>query len=226
MYMRTIIIITSFIISLPLLGQNKIFTPNTCDSNVLSTVAHRKCLEDSLFSNDLITRIDYISFLKTNLLPKYRAKRNEIKLPSNLLSQLKTLKAIYDSTLDHKTRIWSLEGDKNQMHIQPKSYVVTKLSFEPFFIYPDIYAILFNPIQLSLKPQNDYRKTIASIELAGKILSEIPDDLEEKLEVICKSMMQERKKYTRGYFYDIFQGAIDEDKRLAYNVINFLLWTE
>ncbi|OYX06776.1 MAG: hypothetical protein B7Z05_03800, partial [Thiotrichales bacterium 32-46-8] len=72
---------------------------------------------DTNFNNDIIARTNYITFLKTELLPKYRLIRNSLLLTENLKRQVKILKDFYDSTLDYKKHIMTLEMDRNQNYI-------------------------------------------------------------------------------------------------------------
>lgn len=224
--MRSILIYISLILYLPLNGQILTLIPNSCDSTVLTKSEYEKCTADTIFNNDIISRTNYIIFLKTQLLPKYRFKRNSLVLPDNLKRQIHILKAFYDSTLDFKRQIFTKELDKNQKYVQPKAYVTTLLAMEIFNIYPDVYAILFNPIHLGMKPQSDYNKLIQAEEMMNNILALLPDEMKQSVEKLVIELTKQRKSFTSGYFYDMFQGEVIEEKRLRYNIVNFLLWTE
>lgn len=224
--MRSILISLYILLSLPLSGQGLILIPNTCDSSILTKSEYEKCLADTIFNNDIISRTNYITFLKTELLPKYRVKRNSILLPESLKGQIKTLKSFYDSTLDYKRQIMTMEMDRNQKYIQPKAYVTSLLAFEIFKIYPDLYAILLNSIHVGLKPQSDYKKLIQAEEMVNNILASLPVEMKQSVQELVIELTKERKAFASGYFYDMFQGDVVEEKRVRYNIVNFLLWTE
>ena len=181
---------------------------------------------DSNFNNDIIARTNYITFLKTELLPKYRLIRNSLLLTENLKRQVKILKVFYDSTLDYKKHIMTLEMDRNQNYIQPKAYLTSLLAIETFKIYPDLYAILLNPIHVVLKPQSDYIKINWAEETVDDILTSMTVEMKREIQKLVLEMSNKRKAFTKGYFYDMFQGDVVEEMRSFYNVVNFLLWTE
>ena len=224
--MRSILIITYLVSSLSLFGQNLTLFSNTCDSTILSKPDYRKCIGDTIYNNDIIARTNYITFIKTELLPKYRLKRNSLQLPENLKRQVKLLKAVYDSTLNHKIQVMTAGMDRNQKYVQPKAYIVSLLALETFKFYPDLYAILLNPIHVSLKPESDYEKMKQVENLVDNILASTPPGIKETIQQLSLTLTKERTAFTKDSFYDIFQGEIDEEKRMRYNIVNFLLWTE
>ena len=199
---------------------------NTCDSTILTKQEYAKCTGDTIFTNDIIARTNYITFIKTELLPKYRVKRNSLQLPGNLKSQVKILKAVYDSTLKHKLQVMTAEMDRNQKYVQPKAYLSSLLTLETFRFYPDIYAILLNSIHVILKPESDYEKMKQVENMVDIILTSIPPEMKDSIQQLSFALAKERKAFTKDYTYDMFQGAVDEEKRMRYNCINFLLWTE
>jgi hypothetical protein len=223
---RLILICIYIFLSLSLYGQGLTLVPNTCDSSVLTKSEFEKCMVDTNFNNDIIARTNYITFLKTELLPKYRLIRNSLLLTENLKRKVKILKVFYDSTLDYKKHIMTLEMDRNQNYIQPKAYLTTLLAIETFKIYPDLYAILLNPIHVVLKPQSDYIKIIWAEEMVDDILTSMTVEMKREIQQLVLEMSKKRKAFTKEYFYDMFQGDVVEEKRSFYNVVNFLLWTE
>ena len=224
--MRSILIIIYLASTFPLSGQNLTLISNTCDSTILSKPEYEKCIGDTIFNNDIIARINYITFIKTELLPKYRVKRNSLQLPENFKRQLKLLKTIYDSTLNHKLQIMTSRMDRNQKYVQPKAYLASLLTLETFKFYPDLYAILLNSIHVILKPESDYEKMKQFENMVDNILISIQPEMKNTIQQLSLSLAKERKAFTKDNFYDMFQGDIDEEKRMRYNSVNFLLWTE
>jgi hypothetical protein len=207
-------------------GQSQTLASNYCDSSILTKQEYEKCKRDTIFNNDILLRVNYISFLKTELLPKYRVQRKAFILPDDLRKDVKLLKAIYDSTVAVKLPGIASEMDRNQKYVQPKAYVSSLLAFEIFKFYPDVYAVLLNEIHLSLnpKPNGDQMKQIQS--LVHKIYASVNSPTKDKLYQITSALTKERRAFTKDFLLDLFGGNIDEEKQKEYHLVNFLLWTE
>jgi hypothetical protein len=79
---------------------------------------------------------------------------------------------------------------------------------------------------VGLKPQSDYKKLIQAEEMVNNILASLPVEMKQSVQELVIELTKERKAFTSGYFYDMFQGDVLEEKRIRYNIVNFLLWTE
>jgi hypothetical protein len=207
-------------------GKSQTLASNHCDSSVLTQQEYERCKGDTIYNIDFVIRANYIIFLKTELLPKYRIQRKGIIIPDNIQEDLKLLKAIYDSTIAYKFQRMASDMDRNQKYIQPKAYMSSLLALEAFKFYPDVYAVLLNEIHLILKPKttSDQMKQIQ--RLVNAIYSSINNAMKDKIHEITSALSKERKAFTKDYSLDSFQGDMDEEKRKEYNIINFLLWTE
>ena len=134
------------------------------------------------------------------------------------------LKQLYDSTLTEKAKIFMRDMDRNQKYLSPLSYVNSLLAFETFRIYPDVYAILINPIHLELNPKTTTYQQDYFNRLVSKIYMLVTEWNDTSIVENAKPLTKEKRQFSKSL--DMFQGVIDEEERYAYDIINFLLWTE
>lgn len=206
--------------------NSQVLNKNNCDRSVLSEKEYVKCLEDSAWNYDIIAKTNYISFIKTELLPKFRQKRKQLKIPEDLTIYLTELKILYDSSLKNKTWSISKEMEKNQYYIQPKAYISSILSFEVFKFYPDIYAVLLNIIPSWTSFNNNLGELEKIDALLKKIKISLPQNILSTAKDITTEMEKERLKYKEHLVGDFLQGSTDEQSRQFYSIINFLIWNE
>ena len=202
------------------------FLTNLCDSSILSKEEFKKCKIDSVWTQDIVIKTNYISAVKTELLPKYKVQRQKIKMPKHLKELVIQIKHIYDTTLDHKLRIWENEMDMNQKYVQPKAYISSMLSFRLFKFYPDLYAILLNDIHLNLKPITSAAQIEKVKELLERIIKKMPANLYEELVRTTAEFQADKFKLTNGLPMELFQGKRQDAYIVSCDIINFLIWTE
>ena len=200
------------------------FDRSICDSTIMTGAEFAKCKLDSVYDADIVIRVNYISFLKTQVLPYYRKSRLSISEPPELKEDLKLLKKIYDSSLAFKIDYYCMDMDRNQSYLQPKAYIASLLALETFKFYPDVYAILQNPIHLKLSPKTTYAHQNQYRQLIEKVHKAITSLDSPSLWELVQSL--ERKKSSFKTPSLLFQGLPSEEERSVYEVVNFLLWTE
>lgn len=205
-------------------GQS--FVANSCDSSKLTKQEFEKCMADTAWKKDIIITANYITNLKTNLLPNYRKIRKELILSEDLLTSLRLLKTTYDNVLNNKLTTFQIEMDKNQKYLQPKAYLSSLLSLQTFRFYPDVYAILLNDIHLQLKPKTSIAGLNSYNKLVDKVYRSIGTDLHQKLEEITTTFTDDNHKLKADGFSPQFQGTQSEAEIKKYRIINFLLWAE
>lgn len=199
---------------------------NKCDRNLLSIDEYEKCISDSVWTEDVIIRMNYIINLKTDLLPKYRLLRKQLNISTSLQEKLNHLKTTYDTVLNMKLIAFQNEMDRNQKYVQPKAYLSSLLSFEIFKFYPDVYAILLNEIHLQLKPKTLIEQQIRYKENFNQILLSIPVELKQQLLEITNKLNIDNNKICERGIIKLFQGSISDMYKSDCDIINFLLWTE
>lgn len=219
--MRNTILIIALIFSNIIFSQN-----NNFDQNLLTKEEFEKCYKDSVWANDLIIRIEYISSLKTSLLPKYRRLRKQLKTTNEIDLKISKVKTLYDSVFVMKTNQYKNDSDKKSDFVKPKSYLSTVLSFELFKFYPDIYAILLNPIHLQLNPQTSIKDLNAFKKMIDELANEIPQKQYLEITEIVKKLRIEKQSLLNNRQLEPFQGIIKDEERLKYDVANFLIWKE
>jgi len=205
-------------------GQS--FVANSCDSTILTKEEFKKCLADTAWNGDIVISTNYITNLKTDLLPKYRKLRKELILSNDLKNSLHHLKIAYDTVLNAKLSTFINEMDKNQKHVQPKAYLSLLLSLQTFKVYPDVYAILINDIHLQLSPKTSISNLNRYKELVDKVSKSIHPNLYKRLEVITTSFHADNDKLKKSGFSPLFQGTQSQEAKKKYQIVNFLLWTE
>jgi len=200
--------------------------PNNCDSAILTMDALRKCKLDSVWLMDISIKVNYITSLKTQLLPRYRPVRKSISMPEAVLQHVRELKKAYDSVLSVKTDQYEKDMDKNQLYVQPKAYISSFLSFQLFKFYPDVYAILLNEIHLDLRPTTSRQEFERYKRMFDKLIQSIPRALDEKLSEITGQMWKDESRLPQQGAIWPLQGMIAEDYKKKCNIVNFLMWTE
>jgi len=200
--------------------------PNTCDNTILSEEELRKCTLDSVWLTDISMKVNYITAVKTQLLPKYRSIRNSISMPEDLLQLVRELKKVYDSVLNTKTDQYEKDMDKNQLYVQPKAYIHSLLSFQLFKFYPDVYAILLNPIHLQLRPKTSHQEFERYQRMFDKVVHSIPGELDEKLSAITSQMSEEESRLPQHEMMWPLQAKIPSEYRKKCDIVGFLMWTE
>jgi hypothetical protein len=197
-----------------------------CDKKILNKIEFEKCVNDSIWHEDLKIKIEYISKLKTSILPKYRIKRKNLILSNEISNSIIKLKSLYDSTYIHKSKQFKIDFEKNSYYLQPKSYLSTVLSLELFQFYPDLYAILLNPIHINLTPKTDQSKITETELIVKEIINLLPETTLEELKKNVSDLKSDKIKIIQNHQIELFQGGDDLKDKLNYDIVNFLIWNE
>jgi len=211
------------LLSLETAGQT--FISNKCDSTVLSPAEIAKCRIDSVYQYDLVPKINMITRLKTEVLPKHRKKRTALQFSDSLRKKIRAFKQIYDSTLNYKLEVFGSDMDRNQRYVQPKAYISSLLTFQIFKFYPDVYAILFNPVHLDLTPKTKLEDRERILKLLNEIIQLIPEGEREIIFASAMELDKEAKVAGEGVPH-VFQGLLNENERKPYILVNYIIWTE
>lgn len=222
---HSLILLILFFIILGCDSYGQSFVSNSCDSTILTKEEFEKCLADTAWNRDIVISTNYITNLKTDLLPKYRQLRKELMLSNELQNLLQQLKVAYDTVLNAKLTTFISEMDQKQKYVQPKAYLSSLLSLQTFKLYPDVYAILLNDIHLQLSPKAPVSVLNMYKELVDKISKSIDPDLNKRLEVITTSFLADNDKLKQSGFSPLFQGTQSQEDKKKFQIINFLLWT-
>lgn len=224
-YRKIYIIFLSFFVT-TFIAKSQQLNANNCDKSVLSDIEYEKCLSDSAWNSDITIRINYISFLKTEVLPPIRKERKKLLLQDTLRNLIIELKNTYDSIYTKRFILYREQMDKNQKFVQPKAYLSSILSFEVFFLYPDIYAVIINdPVTNSIQSDYDlfvdqfYQKCLHAYSLLNEDITKNILIQTTKLENHLSSNI-EFKNLT------IFKNPIPGELENKLAIINYLIWME
>ena len=204
------------------------FIDNNCDQKILNQKEYNKCIKDSIYKFDFAPRINYITSLTTQVLPKFREIRKKIVFGQNITEQIDNLKKIYDNEASKKVFVFQKDTYKNGMFVSPKSYVSTNLAFQNFIIYPDTFAILINQNNLLVNPKNTTKELDYFEKLINELFSKIPEKQKiEILKTVTELRIEKLKIQTDGPT-EVLQGIgiLNEDERKKYDVIDFLIWND
>ncbi|MFS4481881.1 hypothetical protein ACKGJY_02605 [Hyunsoonleella sp. 2307UL5-6] len=119
-----------------------------CKKSELSEYLVQKKISDSIYKIDVKQRIEFYAVLSNDILPKYSdLKKSTIsKIDYADLEQISQLKSIYDENRLN----YLAEAKENQKEIYNGVAAYSKLNtiilFETLDIFPDSYAIIFNPL--------------------------------------------------------------------------------
>jgi len=199
-------------------------TSYPCDKNILTDEAYEKCLSDSALKLNVFAVTNYIALLQKKIFPGFRINRKSLNIPVEVESDLAILRNMYDSTLKFKTGVIKEDMYKNQKYVQPYAYISSYLALEIFNLYPDIYAILLNPIHLVLRPKTNPDSLKLIETYTSKIFSALPADLYSEVLLYSKDLELKRKEFS--YNVVMFQGELEAAQKDKLNVLNFLLWTK
>lgn len=202
------------------------YRTNFCDKDLLNENELEKCKGDLAWQYDLTIKINYIIDLKTEILPKYRKLRKAISENKELDFKIKALKRIYDSVVIVKINKYENDAESNSLYIQPNSYLSTLLSLQLFKFYPDVYAVLINPIHQSLNPKTNTLEIQKYDDLAKDICGLIKKNDFTELSSIVKNLRKDKSRISGDYQFELLQGVIDENLRTKYDIVNFLIWQE
>lgn len=208
----------------PLFSNAQSLIPNTCDSLVLNQKELEKCRLDSFQTASIILCANFITSLKTEVLPKYRLQRRQLRLPENIEIKVIELRDLYDSVMNHKLQKFQIDFDKNQYRVQPKSYIVSSILWSVFRFYPDVYAMLLNPVHVNLLPKTSAENLEAYFIKCEELIAVLPPDLAVRLKAITGQLMRDFKALNGNFKFFTFQGDIEESARANYAVLNFLIW--
>ena len=181
---------------------------------------------DSVWTQDVTLRINHVIAYKTDFLPKYKLLRKSIRMPEELSQLIKELKKIYDSVLDVKSAKFEKDMDKNQLFVQPKAYISSLLSLKIFDYYPDVYAVLLNPVHLELRPKTSKQELERYTSMFERAFQSISPTLGEQLSKITMQMSEEEKKFNEQGISRQFQGMVTDEYRNKCKIVSFLMWTE
>lgn len=223
---RTIII--QFIIFILVMAESnaQILDANTCDSLLLTKKEYEKCKVDAVYETDIINRTNYLISFTTQLLPKYRLKRQGLYSSKKLNDLFEKFRLVYDSVSEQKLLFFEKDMLKNQLAIQPKAYISSLLAFQSFKLYPNIYAILLNDIHLQLKPKTTKAQLKNYTEKVDEIIGSIPEDLYNKVLKITTELAAENSFLVKRGVVQIFNGALSESDKIKYDIVNFLIWNK
>lgn len=222
--MKTKIILLLFITNLQILSAQ--YINNDCDKFLLNAKELEKCVNDSVFADDLTPRINYITKLTTSVFPKYRIQRKNLPVESTIKTELNQLKKLYDSVASHKIDVYQKDNFKNGFYVSPKSYLSTLIALQSFNLYPDSYAILLNPIHTVLHPKTSEEELKFYGNLIDKIFNKIPAIQKSEIIAVVSQLRNEKRGIQINTYMELFQdGELKKNDREKYDVIDFLLWT-
>ena len=211
---------------LPFTSKSQIIKSNYCDKSILSDREYERCLSDSAWNYDILIKVSYISFLKTEVLPALRKERKKLIIQDSLQKLIINLKQTYDSVFLNRFQTYRKQMDRNQQYVQPKAYISSVLSFEVFNFYPDIYSVIINdPIQTG--KNSGYQKLITNFFSKSDYLYSL---LNEKMraDILLNTSKLHQLWNSRKEFQDIdlFKGQIPEPLKSKFDILNYLLWVE
>ena len=226
---KTCLIIPAFSLLTTCLLQAQIqIPPCPLDSSDFTSKTQRKMWGyDTLFTTDIELGINYLAALHRNFLPSHKSLKDSIKnlLHTDDLAALRRIDSIYCHRLSILRAAYLGETPGFNENLPVFSHLNYVIDFEIFRFYPDLYAILLNPVQgISKKrmPYDERKDLLAAIDglYAGTqsaVFREHGDAYRAFLDKLTK--LQEKHHYR-----PMWQGSIEETEREKYQRINFLIW--
>ena len=224
-FLKTLILLLPFF-TLPFNSKPQSIKSNFCDKSVLSDKEYERCLSDSAWDKDIIIKINYLSFLKTEVFPPFRKERKKLVIQDSIQVLIANLKRTYDSVFLNRFQLYRKQMDRNQQYVQPKAYLSSVLSFELFNFYPDIFSVVMNdPIQTGKNSEhqtfitNFYSKT-------DYLYSLLNEKIRADILLITSKLHQQRNSRKEFQKIDIFQGELPEILKNKFDILNYLIWIE
>jgi hypothetical protein len=118
-----------------------------CGKSELSTELIQRKLNDSIYKKDVEQRIKYFSILNKEILPKYSDLKTQVlnTIDNSDLKEIVELKNTYDNNrLKYLTEMKETQARVSN-DVTAYSKINTIILFETLDVFPDSYAMIFNP---------------------------------------------------------------------------------
>lgn len=224
-FLKTFILLLP-LFALPFNSKSQSIKSNYCDKSVLSDREYERCLSDSAWNEDILIKVSYISFLKTEVLPIFRKERKKLVIQDSVQMLIVNLKRTYDSIFLNRFQLYRKQMDRNQQYVQPKAYLSSVLSFEVFNLYPDIYSVIVNdPIQAG--KTSGYQNFITNFYTKTDYLYSLLDE-KTRADVLLITSKLYQHWNSRKEFKDIdmFKVELPESLKRKFDILNYLIWVD
>ena len=210
-----------FIMALAL--WSNLMVAQDCGNAKLSTELLEKKNRDSVYKIDVQNRIDFFATLNQDILPKYTDLKNTISnaIEVSDFEQLLELKCRYNNNCSALLNEMRENQDKRYKNVTAYSIINSIILLETLAIYPDSYAMLFNPNGINT----------ADIEKDRSTLDKMYTKYNAKLQshYLCFQKLNSEMKLAKSQheIVEIFQnnGHKTEDDVRKCNLLDLLIWS-
>lgn len=178
---------------------------------------------DSIYKIDVQKRIDYFATLNQDILPKYTDLKNTLSnaIEDSDLNQLIALKSRYNNNCSALLHEMRNSQDKRYKSVTAYSRINSILLIETLAIYPDSYAMLFNPNGINTADIKENRSTL------DKMYTKYNAKL--TAHYLCFQKLNSEMKLAKSQheIVEIFQnsGHKTEDDVKKCNLLDLLIWS-
>lgn len=210
------------------LNAQIIVPPCPLDSADFTSKTQRKMWGyDTLFTTDITHKINYLAALHRNFLPSHKSLKDSVKnrLDTENLAALKRIDSFYYDRLGILRAAYLGENPGFNENLPVFAHLDYVVVFEIFRFYPDLYAILFNPVQGVSKKRTPYDERKSLLAAIEGLYAGTQQTLFREHGAAYRAFLDKLSKLQKKHFYyPMWQGSIEEAEREKYNRINFLIW--
>ena len=182
---------------------------------------------DIVWQQDVYNGADLYTDLKFMLLryDTYEAQRVWRDLPRRCRRDIRDISDLYLKRVFSMQTWISRNAKTGPRETQGYAFLDQLIRFQLFGLYPDVHALMINPIHLALDPRVDPFDRDEVIEL----IDELKPALDESLKLSNKSFLAELslkvgRAYTDHNLNLIFQADLEASEYAYYAMINSLIW--
>ncbi|MBK6931943.1 MAG: hypothetical protein IPH12_14200 [Saprospirales bacterium] len=181
--------------------------------------------KDTLWSENVTVAVASLVALRTFLFEFNSGDKAAVfsTFDPRTICQIKDLDSLYQEEV-LRFKNWftrkAVEGDRNQ---QAYSYLDASIQLDKFFFYPDVYAILLNPVRLTVMPKIDVRTRVSATARIMQIAVGL-ERLAPGAKNTLKTIHADFKRQYPSSPHQLFQGAQSEQEKQTYELINLLMW--
>ena len=182
---------------------------------------------DTLFIIDIELGINYLAALHRNFLPSHKSLKDSVKnlLHTDDLAALKRIDSFYCDRLSILRAAYLGETPRFNENLPVFAHLNYVVVFEIFRFYPDLYAILLNPVQGFSKKQMPYDERKDLLAAIDGLYAGTQSAIFREHSAAYRAFLDKLSKLQEKYrYHPMWQGAIDEAEREKYHRINFLIW--
>ena len=182
---------------------------------------------DTLFKQDVA--INMASFAELQRFLIQTEPENKAAILSTLgvpvRQKISTLDSLYQEEVLRFKNWVTRKSLKGKRKMQPYSYINTMIVLDKFFFYPDVYAILLNPVRMKIQPLLSPETRQAAFDQVASIMADL-EQLNEPGKTQLMAVYREFKTRYPDSPHTLFQDTdtFSEAEKQAFELVNLVIY--